>query len=317
MKTKLLIVTIFMVLMFGSISHAEPDDELNLGAEMIEMGIRQTGIGFANDVYKLNPNGSGGSNTILMMASYTPDPYIIPAVREMNIMATDLFYVIFFIILFGHAAVLIIAKYRPNKLESMKLGTLDFNGYHYDEYVKQMISGIFIVGLAHFGIPVILEFSQAITQSFMSSVPGNIEPTTDNVILYCAMAVLWFCEMIFFIIRDYVIIMVAGFAMIIGILYVWIKTKEIAIALFSYFLLMVFMQPVIVGITCLGIRAITESSEFMRGNSIDQYVINGNEIIHYLGLLIMIVIISSLFVLYPILKLILRVAVSKSVWRAM
>ncbi|TFH47097.1 MAG: hypothetical protein E4G94_00910 [ANME-2 cluster archaeon] len=317
MKLELLLIAFLVVSTYGMQSLAEDDGGLGLGAEMVEKGIRQTGIGLADDVYGLNPNGSGGSDSIILMASYTPDPYAIPAVNEMNLMATDLFYVLFFIILFGHAAVLILAKRNPNKLEALKLGTLDMNGFHYDEFVKKMISGIFIVGLTHFGLKEILEFGQAITRAFMQSVSGNIEPSPDNVVLYTAMAALWFCELIFFIIRDYVIVMVVGFAMIVGAMYVWTKTEEMAKTIFNYFLLMVFMQPVVVGITCLGIRAITESSELMMNHNIKQYLISGSEILYYLGLLCFIFIVSLLFVLYPILKLILRVAVSKSIWKAM
>jgi len=314
---KYIIITLLIISLYGSCALAAAEQEVSVGAKMIEKGIRQTGVGFADDIYSLNANGSGGSDTILLMASYTPDPYAIPAVREMNLMATDLFYVLFFIILFGHAAVVILGKYRPDKLDNLKIGKMDINGFQYDEFVYKMVSAIFIVGLAHFGIKEILNFGQAITASFMQSVTGSIEPSPDNVVMYSAMAVLWFAEAILFIIRDYVIVIVTGFALIIGIMYVWNKTEAMAVMIFNYFLLMVFMQPVIVGITCLGIRAITESSELMMNNDAAGYVIFTNEIIFYLGLLIFIFIISLAFILYPLLKLILRVAVSKSVWRAM
>lgn len=286
-------------------------DEKQFGADMIEEGIRQTGIGFADDIYELGVNGSGDSDTIIMMASYTLDPYKIPAVQDTNIIVTELFYCLFIIIIFGHAAIIILNRYKPEKLAVLEFVTVDFNGYHYSEYVSKMMKGIFILALAHFGIALILDLCYLITSSLMQSLPGSLEPTPDNVILYGMMALIWLSEMLFFIVRTYVIIMVATFALLIGAMYLWGPTEDIAVMIVKYFLSLTFMQPIIVGITCVGVRAIKESSNLMGDGELNAFLVDGSEVMYYLGLLLILFIISFVIVFGPVLQLVLRVVLRR------
>ena len=286
-------------------------DEIDVGADMIEEGIRQTGIGFADDIYSLGVNGTGDSGTIIMMASYTLDPYSIPAVNDMNRVVTDLFFCLFIMIIFGHATILLLSRYRPEKIASLEFVTVDFNGYQYSEYVQKMLKGIFILALAHFSIGLILDLCYVITSSLMQSVPGSLAPTSSNVILYGMMALIWLSEMIFFIIRTFVIVIFAAFALLVGALYLWGPTEHLAIGCFKYFLALVFMQPIIVGITCVGVRAIKESSGLLGDGGLNEFLVGGTEIVYYLGLMVILFVISLVIVLGPLLQLIFRVVLRR------
>jgi len=291
-------------------AHAD-NSEQQLGAEMIEEGIRQTGIGFADDIYSIGKNGTGGSDTIIMMASYTVDPYKIPAVNDTNQVVTDIFYCLFIIIMFVHAGVVILSRYRPEKLAGFEFVSVDFNGYHYNEYVTKMLKGIFILALAHFGVELILGLCHEITSSLMQTVPGSLEPTPDNVILYGMMSLIWLAEMIFFIIRTYVIIIMATFALLVGAMYLWGPTEQIAKTIFMYFLSLTFMQPIIVGITCVCVRVIKESSNLIGSGELNVFLADGAEVVYYLGLLVVLFMISFVIVFAPALVLILRIVMRR------
>jgi len=280
--------------------------KVELGADMIEKGNRQTLIGFANDIYAIG-NGSSDSDTIIRMAAYNVDPYMIPAVRDTNQICTDIFYCIFMMIIFVHAGVVLLNKYRPEKLANLDFVTVDFNGYHYQSYVTKMMRGILIVALAHFVVPLILDFEQMITLSLMQDVPKSLEPTTENAILYFMMAFIWLAQMIFFIIRAFVIVSFSAMVLLVGVLYLWDRTEGIAKSIFYYFVLLVFMQAIIVGISCLGVRIIQESSVYIMPGLFDA----GVEFLYYFGLLVLLFIISALIVFYPILQLMFRVVMRR------
>lgn len=301
MNTKILILIILLLCIpLATAGNVE------VGADMIEKGNRQTLIGFANDIYAIG-NGSSDSDTIIRMASYNVDPYQIPAVHDTNQICTDIFYCLFTAIIFVHAGVVLLNRYKPEKLANLDFVTVDFNGYHYRTYVSKMMKGIFIVALAHFVIPLILDFEQMITLSLMQDVPKSLEPTTENAILYFMMAFIWLAQMIFFIIRAFVIVAFAAMVLLVGVLYLWDRTEGIAKSIFYYFLALVFMQAIIVGISCLGVRIIQESSAYIMPGLFGV----GVEFLYYFGLLVLLFIISALIVFYPILQLMLRVVMRR------
>ena len=281
---------------------------------MIEGGIKQTIISLANEIYSLSVTDSADSSTMIMMAAYTMDPYKIPVVNDTNSVITDMFYCIFISIIFGHASIILITQYRPEKLEGLEFVTVDFNGYQYSEYVIKMLKGIFILALAHFGIQMMLEIEQWVTIEMLQNIPGSIEPSPDNTLLYSMMSLIWLCMLVFFMIRGYVIILFAAFALAVGALYLWGPTETLAVMLFKYFMGLLFMQPVIVGVSCVVVRAIKESTGFNDGTQFAWLLDNSAEIVYYLGLLAILFIIAFLIVLGPILQVLLRIIVRKAIY---
>lgn len=284
------------------------------GENMIEGGIKQTIIGLANEIYSLSITDSADSSTMIMMAAYTMDPYKIPAVNDTNLIITDLFYCAFIIMIFGHAAIIVLTQYQPEKLEGLEFVTVDFNGYHYSKYVTKMIKGILILALAHFGIQMILEIEQWITIEMLQNIPGSIEPSPENTILYAMMSLIWLALLVFFIIRGYVILLFAAFALAVGAIYMWGPTEAIAVMLLKYFLGLTFMQPIIVGVSCVVVRAIKESTGFNDSGQFGWLLDNSAEIVYYLGLLVILFIIAFIIVFGPALQVLLRIVVRKVIW---
>lgn len=281
------------------------NNDATLGEKMIEGGIRQTIISLANDIYSLGVTDSADSSVMIKMAAYTVDPYKIPAVNEMNLVITNLFVCVFIVMIFGHGAVIMITQYRPEKLDGMELVTVDFNGYHYDEYVTKMVKGIFILALAHFSIEFILDLAHWLTLELLINIPGSIEPTPDNTILYGMMSLIWLSMLVFFIIRSYVIILFAAFALAVGALYIWGPTEQIAIMLWKYFLGLAFMQPIIVGVSCVVVRAIKESEGLCDLGTFGGVLDTGAEITQYLGLMVIIFGIAFFIIFAPFIQLLL------------
>ena len=284
------------------------------GENMIEGGIKQTIISLANEIFSLSITDSADSSTMIMMAAYTMDPYKIPAVNDTNVTITNLFYCAFIIIIFGHAAVITLSQYRPEKLEGLDFVTVDFNGYHYSEYVTKMLKGIIILALAHFGIQLILEIEQWITIEMLQNIPGSIEPSPENTVLYAMMSLIWLSLLVFFIIRGYVILLFAAFALAVGAMYLWEPTEAIAVMLWKYFLGLTFMQPIIVGVSCVVVRAIKESTGFSDSGQFAFLLDNSAEIVYYLGLMVILFIIAFMIVFGPALQVLLRIVVRKVVW---
>lgn len=300
-----LIIILFILL---CIPVCAADAETDLGAEMVEQGINQTIIGLANDIYSMGITDSADSTTMIHVAAYTMDPYKIPAVKETNVIITDLFYCFFIMIIFIHGGVLLLTRYMPEKLDAFEFVTVDFNGYHYSSYVTKMMKGIFILALAHFSIQLILEIEQWLTVSLLQNVPGSIEPTPDNVVLYAMMSLIWLSLLVFFIIRTFIIALFAAFALGVGILYLIGPTEHIAIMLWKYFLALTFMQPIIVGVSCLVVRMIKESKSALdMGWVLDSSV----EVVQYFGLMIILFVICFIIVFGPALEALFRVATRK------
>lgn len=285
-----------------------------MGSDMIEGGIKQTIISLANEIYSLSVTDSADSSTMIMMAAYTMDPYKIPVVNDTNSIITNMFYCIFICVIFGHAGVILLTQYRPEKLEGTGIVTVDFNGYQYSEYVIKMLKGILILALAHFSIQLMLEIEQWVTIEMLQNIPGSIEPSPDNTILYSMMSLIWLSLLVFFMIRGYVIILFASFALGIGGMYLFGPTEALAVTLWKYFLGLLFMQPIIVGVSCVVVRAIKEGTGF---NDVTQFawlLDNTAEVVYYLGLLVILFIISFLIVFGPVLQLLLRVAIRKVIY---
>lgn len=283
--------------------------ETDHGAEMVEKGITQTIISLANDIYSMSVTDSADSTTVIMMAAYTMDPYQVDAVNDTNVIITDMFYCFYIIIIFVHGGVILLTRYAPEKLESFEFIDVDFNGYQYSEYVIKMMKGILILSLSHFCIKFILDLEQWITIQLLQNVPGSIEPSPDNAILYSMMSVIWLSLLLFFIIRGYVILLIAGFAIGIGVTYIWGPTEHIAIMLWKYFLTLTFMQPIIVGISCLVIRAVKEGSGALEmGWILDTSV----EVVQYAALLVLLFCVAFVCVFAPVLEAMFRVVTRKA-----
>lgn len=307
----ILLIVIVITVLLPACSGSDKD-EIAIGEQMIEGGIRKTIISLANDIYSLSITDSADSSTVIMMAAYTLDPYKIPVVNDTNTVITDMFYCVFIILIFGHGAVVLLTQYRPEKLDGLDFVTVDFNGYHYAEYVSKMIQGILILALTHFSIELILDIEQWITIEMLQNIPGNIEPSPDNTLLYGMMSLIWLALMVFFILRSYVIILFASFAIGIGIMYIWGPTEAMAIMLFKYFIGMAFMQPIIVGVSCVVVRAIKEGTGFTGSGEFTWLLDDAADILYYLGLLVILFIIASVIVFGPVLQMVMKIVVRKA-----
>ncbi|MCK5013504.1 MAG: hypothetical protein KAS66_06765, partial [Candidatus Omnitrophica bacterium] len=133
-------------------------------------------------------------------------------------------------------------------------------------------------------------------------------------VLYAIMSLIWLSLLVFFIIRGYVILLFAAFALAIGAMYLWAPTESIAVMLWKYFLGLTFMQPIIVGVSCVVVRAIKESTGFNDSGQYSWLLDNSAEIVYYLGLMVILFIIAFIIVFGPVLQVLLRIVVRKAIW---
>ena len=301
------LATILLIVL--CIQAASGDSETDLGAEMVEKGIIQTIISLADSIFSMSVSDSADSTTVIMMAAYTMDPYKFAPVNDTNVIITDMFYCFYIIIIFVHGGVIMLTRFAPEKLESFDFVDVDFNGYQYSDYVIKMMKGILILSLAHFCIAFVLDLEQWITLQLLQNVPGSIEPSPDNAVLYSMMSLIWLSLLLFFIIRGFVILLIAGFALGIGAMYIWGPTEHIAIMLWKYFLTLAFMQPIIVGISCLVIRAIKEGSGALEMT----WILDASvEVVQYAALLVILFCVAFVCVFAPAMEAMFRVVARKA-----
>ena len=115
----------------------------------------------------------------------------------------------------------------------------------------------FVALSANFIYMYTLKIIEALSQFTMSNVLNSIAPSPDNLILYAMMAVCDLAVFIFFVIRYFIIYAVAILCTIIAVLYVPDFSRDFARKSIDHILRILFLQPVAIFFTSLGILTMT------------------------------------------------------------
>lgn len=246
-------------------------DPLQSGANMVTTGIGNVftkaadlcfSLGFNATTEEMNIHEHYGYavNAVYLMSTIDYNPLNNSFVKDIMVKTAviGLFLIIFYIFL---GAITVNLSGVDSSINYRKVGILG-NGYAHpiNEYaitiMKACLLMIFGYAIIYFSITI----ESIFTKLLMIQILDRITPTTQNIVMYCMMAL---CYLIMSLVIAYRLLIIslfaAGYMIIVG-LYCFGITRESAISCFWYFEKMLFLRTIIVGITVLGVGIISTVS---------------------------------------------------------
>lgn len=199
------------------------------------------------------------SEGIYLMATYSMDPFDLDIVKE-TAQTSAVFWFVGMLFFFGYGLLLlIVAKYSRTATSSILFITKTTPIHSAQQYFKWSITGILLGLVFYTGCALTILLSGAMTSLFMVAALPAVQPTPDNIILYCMVATLYLFMLIFFAIRTLYMCLYVAFGLMIIVLFIFSRiTREMAIRLSIMFVCFAFLQPIIVAITTVGVLVIHE-----------------------------------------------------------
>lgn len=268
-KTRLVKVILILLLMIYPVSASAGDE----GSWMVKNGFELFGKSIGDSFYEMGTgnktvNQSESSGLLVRLISYTIDPYSFDFVMEWQ-KITIVSYVLLAILS------LLIASSR------MAQGKIS-----YHQMTSNVLLGCVLPVAVLFGTYLILQINYVVS-AFLSSQGLNAIPISgSNIVAYFIMAITFFIMSIVMFARNVIIIFFAAGGIVLAALYFIPHMKDAIESAYKYFLVIVFMQPILIFITILGMSFLQAlPSEILQFQAIGSIV---------LGLLIMVLGVSLL-----------------------
>jgi hypothetical protein len=228
----------------------------SVASGMVSEGINLFGRSLIDGMYASFDNNSEVNNrfetvrgSLFTAITYVPNPYDDPAIKGLfkNYNALAIFFVCIFI--FGEWANRSLARTKiySSVFEDKDLSTSRFWGG---------LCMCFIALAANFFYVMLLKIIETLSQFTMLNNLSSIAPSPDNLVLYAMMAICDLTVFIFFIIRYFIIYAVAILCTIIAVMYVPEWSRDFAKKSTDTVLRILFLQPVAIFFTGIGIMAL-------------------------------------------------------------
>jgi len=245
---------------FVNTSQPEPKKESvasnSVGSGMVSDGINLFGRSIIDGLYASFDNNKDVNNkfgtirgSLYTAITYVPNPYDDPAIKGLfkNYNALAIFFVCIFI--FGEWANRSLARTKiySSVFEDKDLSTSRFWGG---------LCMCFIALTANFFYVMLLKIIETLSQFVMLNNLSSIAPSPDNLVLYAMMALCDSVVFIFFIIRYIIIYAVAILCTLIAVMYVPEWSRDFAKKTTDHVLRILFLQPVAIFFTGIGIMAL-------------------------------------------------------------
>ena len=260
-------------------------------AEGVQKGLDSFAIGLGDDMLNMSSsmstvNASKSGQLLLDVSTFTYNPLRDPTVLN-ALQNSALLYVLFLLaFIFVGGAWVQISRLKPTReFLGMKLNT----GSSLAGFMKTVFILIVVAPVIPFLMWLVLMFNYIICNMIMTGMLPSIMLTPENVTLYVAMCFVYALMATSFVWRSLIIGLCMGYCLIIIIMIAVPSTRRLGKGLLSYYILMVFMQPVILAITCVGVGIIQFIAPFGGNNALFGYMV--------LGLLLLVV--SLVFILGP------------------
>ena len=158
-------------------------------------------------------------------------------------------------------------------------------GNSFGNYAKNSMTGILLISFAPLLIWIVLLFAKVLKTMMMTSIADSISPSIEScVILYFMMALMWLLVAIFFGISNIVICLTAALSFAIAAMYASPKTRHVATWAIDYFITMVLMQVLVIGIGVIVVGVMGDIKSGTYGAMIGP----GLEVVTYAGMILLI-----------------------------
>ena len=266
-------------------------DPIDALAEGVQRGLDSFAIGLGDDMLNMSSsmstvNASQSGQLLLDVSTFTYNPFKDPTVIT-GLQNSALLYVLFLLaFIFVGGAWVQISRLRPTReLLGMKLNT----GTSLAGFMKTVFILIVVAPVIPFMMWLVLMFNYIICNMIMTEMLPSIMLTPDNVTLYVAMCFDYALMFMSFVWRSLIIGLNVRYCLIILILIALPPTRRLGTGILLYYILMVFMQPVILAITCGGVGIVQTIAPHGGNGALFCYLV--------LGLLLLVV--SLAFILGP------------------
>ena len=266
-------------------------DPVDALAEGVQKGLDSFAIGLGDDMLNMSSsmstaNASKSGQLLLDVSTFTYNPLRDPTVLN-ALHNSALLYVLFLLaFIFVGGAWVQFSRLRPTReLLGMKLNT----GTSLAGFMKTVFILIVVAPVIPFLMWLVLMFNYIICNMIMTGMLPSIMLTPENVTLYVAMCFIYMLMAASFVWRSLIIGLCMGYCLIIIIMIAVPATHRLGKGILSYYVMMVFMQPVILAITCVGVGIIKFIAPSEPLSILFSYLV--------LGLLLLVV--SLVFILGP------------------
>lgn len=232
--------------------------DIDPGAWMVQKGMELFTYSIGDSMYQLG-NGSASVDrtqapgALFKMITYNVDPYSFAWVHEwQNIMIVA--YVVFALLaLFISSSAVLWSRLSPSLVDRITWITGSSGEFNFDKW-KGTIILMFILPVAVlFGIYA-LNYINFVISSFLTAKGLSAIPlVADNIIAYFFMALTYLVMSIVMFARNIIIVLFVAGSLGLAALYLFDDLRDAIKSLFMYFLVVLFMQPIIIFAAILGL----------------------------------------------------------------
>ncbi len=260
----------------------------DVGAGMVASGID---IFFDSASKALVGNTSGGIQNMTGIGWY--NPFDNPVVRSTNASMSVFAITIFIAYVLLAISYLVLQSRAPEKARAIEFSLNSGKAFNLEKFVTNSVS---MIGLFVFSVLIVmflLNLAQAASNMMDTSAMTTLENSSQSGFVKFIYSIVWFILQIITALRTLILTMICAFIII--LIFLWKvpgATKPVEI-IGLYLVLIIFMQPAMIGTAAVGIGTI--------GYLSDTGSIEGGtgSIIVTLALLILLIIIALLFIVGP------------------
>jgi hypothetical protein len=234
-------------------------------AAAVKKGNEMFAYSIGDSMINLNGNGTLDAATrqetpglILKMIGYTIDPFTLDFVKTWWGTSLIFFVTIAILYICMGGALALLQSYSPSMMQ--RLTWLESGTYNDNFELKQWLSNVALSLLfpfiTYFGLYIILQLCYIVTALVTQSALNAIPPTAENFVVYLFMAFTYLLLSIIMSIRNIVIVVFCAGGLMLAALYLIPSLQNLVKNIFMYFLLMVFMQPLLVFVAAVGVMFI-------------------------------------------------------------
>lgn len=257
-----LICLFLLVSCLSSIAEAGVVDDV--AANSVKKGTESFTFFIGDSMIDLSGNGSSVDRAktpglIVAMLSFNLDPFTMPFVREWWGTSLIFFVIIAIMYICAGGGFALLSTLSPSIVQEMAWlasGTYN-NNFEIKEWVSNIGLALIFPFVTYFGVYLILELSVVITALLSTTVIDIVPLTSQNIVVYLFMAFTYLILSIIMGIRSIVIVLFCAGGLMLAALYLIPALRGLIKNIFMYFLLLVFMQPLLVFVAAVGVMFIT------------------------------------------------------------
>lgn len=243
----------------GNVSAIEP------GVDMVKEGLNSFIYSLGDSMMNLQSNGStnvidrqASNGMIFNMLSYNLDPFSMPWVQQWWQTSLVFFVVIAILYICFGGAMALLQTINPSIMQRLAWLENGIGGnFRLKEWMSNVVLSLVSPFLTYFGLYAILQLSYVVTALVSEQLITSLPPTAENIVTYVFLAFTFMLLSIIMAIRSIIIVVFCASGLMIASLYILPSLKNIILHIFYYFILMVFLQPILIVISSIGVLMIT------------------------------------------------------------